>query len=347
MGNKTLDDKLKLLNFEDSSGSGLLFTGRDYKDDPDVSFDEILVLHRAEELKAMAVYFRRIEGRSSVPQLFIYDNSNHTLSDDDFIDIHRKIWSSGIVPLYYVFDQTEVKIFNSRKPLNKKLKRDELDSLLLTAEVHDKLKDYSAFQFRNGSFWELKKNRGEFKADSSSSKKLIDELRKIRKAFSEGHDDKTPHNKLLVLSILVKYLEERKDSRGKHVLQKEYFQKFDSAESFCEVLRKGKGLDLFKDLGEAINGGIFALSEQEKKDIAKLEQARLADFLDAKLDKHQYVFWRLYDFNYLPVELISRIYEEFIPERKDIAYTPPHLVDFMIDECMPIDSPKDNYTVHD
>ena len=94
-------------------------------------------------------------------------------------------------------------------------------------------------------------------------------------------------------------------------------------------------------------GKIFKLKPLEKKEIDRLNQSQLADFLDAKLDRNQYVFWRLYDFNYLPVELISRIYEEFIPKRKDIAYTPPHLVNFMIDECIPISSSKDNFKVID
>ena len=47
--------------------------------------------------------------------------------------------------------------------------------------------------------------------------------------------------------------------------------------------------------------------------------------------------WRLYSFRYLPVELISRIYEEFIPDTAGVVYTPPFLVDLLIDECMPLD----------
>jgi methylase of polypeptide subunit release factors len=343
--NQTLDEKLLLLDFEtDSSESGLLFTNKDYRNDTKVSFDEILTLHLAQELKASAVYFRRIEGRSSVPQIFVYDNSNNDISPCDFIDIHRKLWSSGIVPLYYVFDKTEVKIFNCRKPLRRKGKTliaEEIDSLSLASKVHGYYIKYSSILFKNGSFWELQENRNQFKADSSSYNKLIDGLRRLRDSFVKGQNE-TACNKLLVLSILVKYLEERKDSKGNHVLPQKYFTKFEGAQSFCEVLRKNKCLQLFEDLGKDINGKIFELDNQEKKETAKLNQAKLADFLDANLENQQYVFWKLYDFNYLPIELISRIYEEFIPNRKDITYTPAHLVDFMIDECMPLASPKDN-----
>jgi len=349
----TLDQKLNLLDFEtDSSASGLLFTNKDYRGDNNVSFGEILILQQAKELNASAIYFRRM-GEKSIPQLFIYDNSDNIL-DKDLSHIHIKLWSSGIVPLYYVFDKTEVRIFNCRKPVNKKtLKAKELDTLpfekdalFLVSDVHKKYKKYSASLFKNGSFWESNENKNHFRLNNSSYKKLIEMLKNIRDEFVKGQNEHIC-NKLLVLSIFIKYLEERKDCKGNRVLDTDYFNKYDGATSFCDILRKNKCIQFFKDLGKDINGKIFKLDKQEENEIAKLDQSKLADFLDAKQDKYQYVFWRLYDFNYLPVELISRIYEEFIPKRKDITYTPAHLVNFMVDECMPIAKPKDNISVID
>ena len=343
----TLDQKLNLLDFEtDSSASGLLFTDRDYKEDGNVSFDKILILHQARELKASAVYFRRM-GEKSIPQLFIYDNSDNILNED-LSDIHIKLWSSGIVPLYYVFDKAEVKIFTCRKPVDKKnLKATPFDGFPLVSDAHEKYKKYSAGLFKNGSFWESQENKKHFSINYSSYKKLIDGLKKIRAEFIEGQNEQVC-NKLLVLSILVKYLEERKDSKGNRVLPLDYFKKYDKATCFCDVLRNKKGIQFFEDLGKDVNGKIFELDEQEKKEIARLDHSKLAGFLDANIETdNQYVLWKLYDFNYLPVELISRIYEEFIPKRKDITYTPAHLVNFMVDECMPIAKPKDNISVID
>ena len=67
------------------------------------------------------------------------------------------------------------------------------------------------------------------------------------------------------------------------------------------------------------------------------------------LEGNQFVFWKLYSFNHLPIELISSIYEMFLEADKDsgIAYTPSYLVSFMVDECMPIDQPKKNYKILD
>lgn len=348
----TLNQKLNWLDFEtDSSASGLLFTDKDYQGDNNVAFGEILILQQAEELNASAVYFRRM-GEKSIPQLFIYDNSNGYLSPDDLSKIHIKLWSSGIVPLYYVFDKTELKIFTCRKPVDKKNRKAKaFDTLSLVSDVHKKYK-YSANLFKNGSFWESQENKKHFSINYSSYKKLIDGLKKIRDEFIKGQNEQVC-NKLLVLSIFVKYLEEREDSKGNRVLSTDYFSKYDGATCFCDVLRKKKGIQFFDDLGKEVNGKIFKLDEQEQKEIAKLNHSKLADFLDANIETdNQYVFWKLYDFNYVPVELISRIYEEFIPKRKDvkrkdITYTPVHLVNFMVDECMPVTKPKDDISIID
>jgi methylase of polypeptide subunit release factors len=343
----SLDEKLNLLAFQtDSSASGLLFTDKDYRGDNNVAFGEILILQQAQDLNASAVYFRRM-GEKSIPQLFIYDKSDKNNFDAELSDIHRKLWSSGIVPLYYVFDRTEVRIFNCRKPVNRtSLKATSFDDFSLVSDAHEKYEKYSAGLFQNGSFWECQENRNRFNLNNSSYKKLIEGLKKIRDEFIKGQNEAIC-NKLLVLSILVKYLEERQDSKGKTVLSTDYFKQYDGATGFCDILRGEKCVQFLKDLGKDINGKIFKLDKQEEDEIAKLDQSKLADFLDATQDKYQYVFWKLYEFDYLPVELISRIYEEFIPKRKDITYTPAHLVNFMVDECMPIAKPKDNISVID
>jgi hypothetical protein len=350
MSNKMLDKTLLFLDFKtESSASGLLFTNKNYSKDTDVPFDEILILHSAQSLGANAVYFRRVEGRGSIPQLFIFDNSDSHISPEKLTDIHIKLWSSGIVPLYYVFDDTEIRIFNCRKPVEKsksKLTAKHFDVLKIS-KVHTEYKKYSAKLFENGSFWESQENKDRFKADSSSYNKLISGLQKIRTDFVKENQNEAICNKLLVLSILVKYLEERKDSKGNHVLPKGYFEKYDGSTCFCDILRKKKCISFFKALGSDVNGKIFELTEQEKTEIEKIDQPGLAEFLDAKKDNNQFVFWKLYDFNYLPVELISRIYEEFVPKRSDITYTPAHLVSFMVDECMPISTPQDSFKLID
>ncbi|MFV1976614.1 MAG: Eco57I restriction-modification methylase domain-containing protein, partial [Candidatus Scalindua sp.] len=349
MNNKDFLDALQVLAFDtSSSAAGLLFTKKDYKNIP---FNERLLLQKARYLKASAVYFRRFEGKNnSIPQIFIYDNSSNRLDENDLADIHKKIWSGGIVPLYYVFDKTQLKVFDSRKPVQysrNKIFVKPIDEISIVSKAHQEYIKYSAEFFRNGTFWEQDENRKHFLANYSANNKLIEGLRKIRESFKTDGKLQSITNKLLVLSILVKYLEERKDEQGNHVFPQGHLLRHYGVDSFCEVIRKGKLIKLFNDLSRHFNGKIFELTKQEKQDAGKLDLKMLADFLDANIEKQQYVLWRLYAFDYLPVELISRIYEEFIPQRRDVVYTPIHLVNFMVDECMPIEEPKTDFKVID
>jgi len=177
---------------------------------------------------------------------------------------------------------------------------------------------------------------------------LLNELKNFRDQFvAQNQANPDLIHKILMQSILVKYLEERRDEDGRGVFEKDFFVQFSSATDFCDVIRKGEFVALLTTLSVHFNGKIFELTTTETNIINAIDLSLLADFLDAKLDKNQYSFWRLYAFDYVPVELISRIYEEFIPQRADAVYTPIHLAQFMVDECMPLELPQENYKIID
>jgi len=224
------------------------------------------------------------------------------------------------------------------------------DTVQLVSDAQEEYKRYSATLFQNGAFWEEDRSRNSFLYSDSSSQKLIEGLRQFRDDFVR-HSEISQHlaHKLLVQSILVKYLEERRDEHGNGVFADGFFAQFDRSSNFCDAIRSGNIVSLFNTLSVHFNGKIFELNESERFILQRVDLSSLADFLDAEIDLHrqQYVMWRLYAFDYLPVELISRIYEEFIPERADAVYTPVHLARLMIDECMPLESPLDAYRVID
>lgn len=345
---------LKKLDFnQDTSSSTLFFTSKHYESN-EILFEERLILDTAKKLKATAVYFRRfVDNQSSKPQLFIFDNTSKSFTNEEIAELHRKIWSSGIVPLYYVFDQTNINIYDARKQVkynedSKTISIEPFDCLPIIAKSYEQYQKYSAKLFANGTFWEQKEVENNFLSKESSENKLIEGLKRVRTNFinKSGLDSKLAHQ-LLVLSILVKYLEERKDEHGNHVFPHDYFNKYQEATSFCEVLRAGKVVDLFDDLSSHFNGKVFELSNADKHTLLKSDLSQLARYLDANSDNDQLVIWPLYSFEYLPVELISRIYEEFVDQRKDAVYTPIHLARLMVDECMPIAEPKTDYKIID
>jgi len=354
MATAELNQVLDVLDFNSKSVSSTLFyTSQDYTSDQ-LLFEERLVFDFARKINVSAVYFRRFgENRSSLPQLFVFDNSTGRFSENDIAEIHRKLWSSGIVPLYYVFDKVNINIYDARKHVDYNSKTQSIqvncfESLSIVAKTQKHL-NYSAKLFANGTFWDQKETANHFLSKESAENKLIEGLKQIRTRFiHETQLEKNLAHQLIVLSILVKYLEERKDEQGNHVFPSDYFNKYEGSNSFCDVLRKkGKIVELFGDLSEHFNGKIFELKPTDEEVLRNTDLSKLTQYLDANVDKDQLVIWPLYSFEYLPVELISRIYEEFIPERKDAVYTPIHLARFMVDECMPISNPKADFKAID
>jgi len=306
-----------------------------------LSPDEIFALEDAEKFQAVAVYFRHFpksENRPPVPQIYIYDNTKNTLSGSDLANIHRDLWSNSQIPMFIVIEKTEVKIFDTRKPVEvfgKTIETNPIDTIPISA---DAIRQYSRKLFDSGIFWESKEAEGHFLESTSAYKDLVDSLKRIRDKFLEDINlpSKIAH-KILVFAILIKYLEER-GNEDERLFAENFFQEF-NAKNFCGVLRqKGKIVELFAKLSQHFNGRIFEWENSEEKNlVANTDLSELADFLDADIDENkQLVLWRKYSFNRLPVELISTVYETFLTDKKDAVYTPEFLVNALLDEAMPL-----------
>lgn len=339
----------------DNHSVGLIHTSE--LDSSKITYYQRIHLEKAKKVGADAIYFRNFPNRAPKPQLYIFDFSN---KEKDIVEIHKNIWSSSEVRLYLVITKSEIKLFNSSKPVkqnrNGGLTITPFETLRIAGEAIEKYKEYSGKKFDNGSFWETTKY--DFGYRETAYEKLISELKDARNTFLKDIKlEKDIASKLLVFGILIKYLEERIDidenGNKTRVFSIDFFNKeeYGYSKSFIEVLEKGNNLtlNLFEYLSTHFNGKIFYLSNEYKEKIKNTNLSPLANFLSGKVDNKQYVFWKLYSFNHLPIELISSIYEMFLEadKNKGIAYTPSYLVSFMIDEAMPIDKPRKNFKVLD
>ncbi len=257
-----LEQNLQKLDFAlNTNEPSLLFTNHTYSEDA-IPFGSRLILEDAKRLSATAVFFRRINASQALqPQVFIYDNTHGLLNDSQLAEIHRKIWSSDVISIYYVIDHTQVRIFDARKPVRYKgeqMYADAFKILDLVAETQTQYQKYSAKLFANGAFWEQPEHHDKFLHNNSSSKKLLNELRKFRDQFvAENNTNRELIHKILVQSILVKYLEERRDEDGKSVFDEGFFGQCASAENFCDVIRRDQFVALLPALSIHFNGKIF------------------------------------------------------------------------------------------
>ena len=320
-----------------------------------------LALEFAEILGATAVYFKYYDdNRFCVPQVYFYDNSNGIYDKNKIAEIHRNVYSSNQVALIVFIDKTSINFFNTKKPIKESQNEISNDNCKIKESSlnEDKLKllklFFSAKKLNTGIFWESKETSIHFLKNTSAYEKLVDILSKIKigfvKEFTKNGLKKDFAEDLLFKCILIKYLEEN----GKVESEKFYKKHNLEYKSLNELLTNKKTFDLFTSLENHFNGGVFEiypkdelgnidLIEKEKREsyLKNNSLAILAEHLDGYLSNgDQKSLWQEYSFKFMPIELISNFYEEFI--QKDIdkntgtVYTPSHLVNLLIDECLPI-----------
>lgn len=338
---------LNKLGFEDDNAL-FLVDHEDNLPDPQIKFH----LENAKEFKASAVFLRRQLNGSYKPQVYLFDLTykGFDLQDESEVtEIQKKIWSSGEAPLACIFYNTEIKILDCTKHITKDYKPEYLiRSLKLIGKVHDLYNEQFAVKIKSGIFWEQEELKSKFKFQNSAYDKLIENIsfvvRKLTKKFKKTSVEIV--NKIIIQAILIKYLEERIDNKGNKLLSEKYFQKYKGANTFNDVLRRRKFVELLIDLNKDFNGNVFKWTNEEQKQLKALDLSLVADLLateKANLNSEQleidFPDWRYFEFKFIPVELISRLYEEFLGEEKKdkgLYYTPSHLAKLLVDECLPL-----------
>ena len=205
-------------------------------------------------------------------------------------------------------------------------------------------------------------NAARFDRDGRADQMLLSNLRDIRTQLADaGLDDDDICHDLLARVIFVQFLFDRKDSEGAAALNAAKLAKLHEDgrlsqrhPDFASVLSDyDDSYALFEWLNDRFNGDLFpgkgdtpeARTEgwnRERRRVTPPHLKLLADFVRGDLDmpSGQAALWPLYAFDVIPLEFISSIYETFVTERAardGIFYTPPHLVDFILDRVLPWD----------
>jgi hypothetical protein len=217
------------LNFSflsENEVNGVLLTN-DYENiHPDVAAPDIIFALETAKKKfnADAVYFRYFsDGRGSIPQLYLFDFTHKSITSEDKNHIHIQMWNGYQVPAYIIIEKSSVSIFDSRKR-PKECKDDYAKELLVYAG--ESIKEFRAKDFDNGLFWDEQDEQKHFRFEESATRDLIRGLKKVHEDFQEESGlDKHVALKLLVQSLLIKYLEERDEKSASGYFAGTYFKK--------------------------------------------------------------------------------------------------------------------------
>jgi type I restriction-modification system DNA methylase subunit len=274
------------------------------------------------ELAPYAVYFV-----DDAPFVLFYEE---TADQEEQKGINKKIWNAQI-PVTIVCGTGDVKVYSSCLiDREKAVLFDEVASF--PAAQVDENSPFSYWEITNQNFWAnyMKQFSGE-RLNDHLLRNLSDITKKLHETYHVSFA-----TRLMLRLIFVRYLIDRDvdlDYKGFNSGVKA------SRDGLLELLsNKTELYKLFSHLKDRFNGNLFEMDNEINASCLSDEVFRaLSDFFSASLDTKtgQYSLFDLYDFNIIPVELISNIYEILLGKEardKDSAfYTPQYLVDYILD----------------
>jgi len=299
----------------------------------------------------------------------IVDFPRH-VADDTLRELHRLAWNFSHCPTLITLEPQLLRVWTCCEPPDATRELDEfVVEKMSEAGVADiatlpiASRALSALHWVNlvsGQFF--RDHAVRFDRSQRADQMLLRNLQHIRRQLREAgiQDDDVCHD-LLARVVFVQFLFDRKDSDGNAALTSVRLARLRELgilrrphTNFAGIL--GDYQDtyrLFDWLNSKFNGDLFpgkgdtararALGwTKEKNLVTQSHLSLLADFIrgDLEMPSGQQCLWPHYSFDVIPLEFISTIYEAFVDEkaaREGIYYTPPHLVDFILDRVLPWD----------
>ncbi len=259
--------------------------------------------------------------------------------------LHLKVWNTSRVPLFFVALPGELRVYSAyQKPIRDskewRSERRWLKRVKTIAQVVE-LQEFARPAVESGHLFQQRNK--DFDRENRVDQWLLKNLRLLRQKLEGPNQEKREYAHALIgRSIFIRYLEDRE------VLVEAYFadktvSRNGKYRRYTDVLSsKADTYYLFHKLSDDFNGDLFPLSDEEEKAIQEADLRLLRDFLLGRSigDQPDLLFWA-YQFDIIPIELISNIYEEFYHEHgggedEGTHYTPTPLVDFVLSQCLTI-----------
>jgi hypothetical protein len=263
---------LQLVDFIDAEGDPVYGLVPVHGNAEIARVDEASVIHDAKSFQHVDhVFFRRFsDGRSSQVAAFVVDNGAEKLSEAVLAKLHHQLWLHAAAPLLYVSWPSRIDILSCARGPDFWIDEDTSyepadqinlppDALGIAAHIDEALMEqlhrFSALRLADGTFWDDPDNNDLADHEEGAHYRLI-------QAIVEADQDVDGHNKpilrrLLVLTVLIKYLEDRR------VFPDDWFAGFHPvANNFFDVLASGepdKVLKLLSALQEKFRGDLFSL----------------------------------------------------------------------------------------
>lgn len=258
--------------------------------------------------------------------------------------LHRQFWNQGTATILVVADPSEVRFYSSFVSPKSEVIKDNDSGELRLIEALD-LSSFAIQEFAmevvNGKYYQ--RNQEHFDSSQCVDQLLLGNLRTtLEQLKREKLPDNFAHS-LIGRVLFLFYLQDRgiiPALTNAHYLNVEKSDLRDSFAKFDAEEAKEKLFTLFESLHPIFNGSLFGGDLEESKRHITVEHIQIIQkLITGKQDvkSGQNYLWEMYDFEMIPIELISTIYESFLqanPKKKKnfgAFYTPRFLAESTVD----------------
>ncbi len=271
--------------------------------------------------------------------------------------LFNRAWCLGRPPLLFVAQPGALSVFDLTQPPAEEdddLQKSDRQLCVVkrALEVQVELKVYNRAQIESGKLFEERR----FGLGNRADHALIRDLACVR-TLLRASGLSIPHAHALIgQSIFIRYLEDRR------ILTEEYFRKVargnkdwrgildsaikhdgakDERRLYYAAVLSDKAFThaLFSRLAKEFNGDLFPFRRHEQKAFTASRLKLMRKFLLGQIEGST-LFTFAYDFDIIPIELISSMYEEFLrtengkPNTHASFYTPGALVEFVLSQTL-------------
>ena len=287
--------------------------------------------------------------------VFFYKSPNNTntsfylittfLDTNEIEEIRKYIWNKNDADLIFYYPNEDAKLIMFYAKYSPKINYEEsiLDRFSTSEEDLDKIEKIKHWRFDSGVFWlnyhkliDKAKYKGIDKELVATLKALKEHLfTTLSKLISEEIKCNGVVQALIDRTLYIKYLEDN------HIINSHFYKHYfeDETLNYEKILDNNSDADLnklFKKIHEIFNNNLFDQPTIDNNFLTNDVRSLISSSFKANLNTGQL---RLYDFQFdvLPVEFISYIYEVFLSEKQKengIYYTPKKLAQLIIDEVI-------------